>query len=403
MMDRNVNLKIITLCAYCLTISIITILFYFLIIYVIDNCGRGYWGLALMTFAFLLYCATIIVIKKVVICYCRKNKLSYSIYEKLNEILFIGVFLLFFTAGLVLPFFFIKLGCLFCGYISIIAEIILGIICLLSVVIIKYTNLFKSKIIIRRILYGSIYLAVIVLSIGGLFVWFEYMPEIPLRGMEMLLYHIGIRSMDIFLLIGLALYLYISLRSYNAKGRHVLYLRNFVFDKDAVNDNIITQLDEIFEGYVLLRIGNPKTILSINTSVMTFYLPDVNWQLTVSGLIKKVEYCFVVLDISDGVLWEICNHLQYKKKFIYHISSTARMGEVLCKLNSVDENQKEFIKYIELLNKEVVGEKEQSCTFVIFENTIYYHYEYEKIVKFMLTYETSFDENNLFKIKMLKA
>ena len=99
------------------------------------------------------------------------------------------------------------------------------------------------------------------------------------------------------------------------KENYLLFLRSFVFDKNE--KTIELPLKEA--GMPILKIGDPKTFFPKGIGDV-FYLPSHDWRPQLDYYIKHARYIFSVVDATEGVLWEMFNHMDSMPKFIYYVS-----------------------------------------------------------------------------------
>lgn len=283
---------------------------------------------------------------------------------------------------LTLPYYYIKLGYFTWGYVAIAATSLSLILLSISAILIKHTSLFKVKIILRKSVYIYLYICIVIIYLGSCHVYLDYGNDIPLAKVDSLIYFVAIRSSDIYIVVGIILSGYFAFKTYTAK-HYNLYLRNFVYDYESRENDCIKLMRKVSRRDVL-RIGNPNTLFSLDFNCTTFYLPEIDWQKEVSKLIDKACICFIVLDVSDGVMWEACNHLHNKNKFVYHISDAKKIDQISVKLkNHTDVNSaQDFAKYIDLIKDNIPANNVSCYTFVIRDNAIYCSHDVKSIMRF---------------------
>jgi hypothetical protein len=140
------------------------------------------------------------------------------------------------------------------------------------------------------------------------------------------------------------LYFYHDFAYINYKrSQYVLFLRNFAMDDRICEAKLLLEIEYVCNRFrlFLMRIGNPKTIFDSSPG-KTFYLKTVNWKAELQNKIKDAKIIFVVISNSDGLFWEIFNHLQYSSKFIYHILDISKMR------NDLNDGKYDQIKYTKL-------------------------------------------------------
>ena len=149
--------------------------------------------------------------------------------------------------------------------------------------------------------------------------------------------------------------------------RFILYLRSFTFDEKE--DLIADELNEMEAYMPIMKIGNPKSFFPKGIG-HTFYLPKSNWKDQLDYYIQKAAYVFSVVDVSEGVMWELFEHEILSDKFIYHISDTDKIKSILN--NPICEKY----KYSKLMNcfKYIIDNNliSNKTTFVIKDDKCYY-------------------------------
>lgn len=114
------------------------------------------------------------------------------------------------------------------------------------------------------------------------------------------------------------------------RSQYVLFLRNFTMDEQICEAKLLEEIDNVCNKHrlFLMRIGNPRTVFDSSFG-KTFYLQTVNWKTELQNHIKDAKLVFTVISNSDGLFWEIFNHVQYSSKFIYHILDISKMRDDL--------------------------------------------------------------------------
>ena len=362
------------------TLSILLYPSFLFIINIIDK--HFIIGTTLFNMFVLLYCVSISYICNKADTYCTNRGQESSAIKVLNALPWVSWIVLSIILIYTLPYYYIKLGYLFEGYTSIAAILLLLILLLISYLLIKYTSLFKIKIILRRSVHIYIWISLVILNLCSIIIAYDIENDIPLIGVEVLIYLTAVRACDLYMMAGILLSFYITFKRYT-KRNYILYLRNFIYDKESSENDCIKLMREVSRRDVL-RIGNPNTLFSLDFKCTTFYLPETDWQEEVSKLIDKAGMCFIVLDVSDGVMWEACNHLHNKNKFVYHISDAKKIDQISVKLkNHTDvNNTQDFAKYIDLIKDNIPANNVSCYTFVIRDNAIYCSHDIKSIVRF---------------------
>jgi hypothetical protein len=150
----------------------------------------------------------------------------------------------------------------------------------------------------------------------------------------------GLINLSIFVMFYLSFgYVKKNVLFYYKHNNIILYLRSFTFDYSVNSKGIIYKL-YLFatqNGYHLLKIGNPKTLFSFDEADC-FYLPVSDWQKALRKYILKAKFIFVVLDLTQGVIWEVLNHLDMNDKFIYYINDKSIIENII-NLNQFKKEQ----------------------------------------------------------------
>lgn len=376
------SVRLVKIGCFILFITLSILLYQSLVFIVNIYANHPIIGTALFNLSILLYCLSISYACDKANTYCKDRGQDSLAIRSLIILPWICFIMLSVILIYSLPYYYIKLGYLFWGYISIAAILLLLILLLTSYIIIKYTSLFKIKIILRRSVYIYIWLCLSIICVGSIITAYDCKNSIPLIGTDILIYLTAVRACDIYMMAALFFNIYIVLREYTNRYYN-LYLRNFVYDRESSKNNCIELIREVSNRDVL-RIGNPNTLFSLDPNCATFYLPKTNWQEEVSKLIYKAGMCFIVLDVSDGVMWEACYHLPDKNKFIYHISDAKKIDQICVKLknHTTVNNVQEFAKYINLIKDNIPANNISCYTFVIRDNAIYCSHDIKSIIRF---------------------
>ena len=114
------------------------------------------------------------------------------------------------------------------------------------------------------------------------------------------------------------------------RPQYLLFLRNFSMDNRIREAHLLSDLEGICNELrlFLMRIGNPRTMLDFSAG-KTFYLKTINWKDQLHDHIEDAKIVLSVISNSDGLFWEIFNHVQYLSKFIYHILDISKMRDDL--------------------------------------------------------------------------
>lgn len=108
----------------------------------------------------------------------------------------------------------------------------------------------------------------------------------------------------------------------------ILYLRSFNSDKDKHQKQIEESLVKVCNNLNLriCKIANP---IRFNSNVREFCLPVSNWKNELNFYIARAKYIFCIIDITEGVLWEMFEHQKFINKYIYCIRNKKTLQEIL--------------------------------------------------------------------------
>lgn len=122
----------------------------------------------------------------------------------------------------------------------------------------------------------------------------------------------------------------IKTRDIAIKQPYLLFLRCFTFDDDTLYDDILYRISlSIGHYYKILQVGNPKNVIKGNDSCITLYLPSIDWQKEVSHYVDSSSIIFLVINNTNGVLWEMLNHHQHINKFIFYVPENIEMESII--------------------------------------------------------------------------
>ena len=136
----------------------------------------------------------------------------------------------------------------------------------------------------------------------------------------------------LFFLCGYAIYLLFTHFSFSIyiEERYTLYLRSF--RSDGNYKEIEDEINKLENNFInILTIANPKTLLRKNIG-HTLYMPSINWKKFIEFYILKARSVIVVLDNSDGVMWEIFQHPDQFHKYIFIAPNRQILQDVADKL-----------------------------------------------------------------------
>lgn len=117
------------------------------------------------------------------------------------------------------------------------------------------------------------------------------------------------------------------------KPYYFLFLRRFVKDDQPRVKKCLDDLAQNKAGYDVMRIGAPNTLFSSSNLYDTVYLTSTDWQACLRRYIRCAKLVFCVIDMSEGVLWEMIENTEYLDKYIYCILDWGIVDEVKKKLN----------------------------------------------------------------------
>lgn len=124
----------------------------------------------------------------------------------------------------------------------------------------------------------------------------------------------------------------------------ILFLRTFSFDKK--NKYIEDKIKAIATKNDVLTIGNPKTLFR-KTIGKTLYLPTINWKKWLDYYILKATKVILVVDNSEGVLWEMFEHINYLNKYIFIVPDKSVLMDILNDSNVSIEKYALLMKYLQ--------------------------------------------------------
>lgn len=119
------------------------------------------------------------------------------------------------------------------------------------------------------------------------------------------------------------------------KKDYLLYLRSFVYDEneDSFLDYIESKIEDHMPDMTILSIGNPETLIPTGLGER-FYLPTTNWKKELDYYISRAKLVLCVIDYSDGVLWEMFEHLNEMEKYFYYISDKDKINTICEKIKA---------------------------------------------------------------------
>lgn len=155
--------------------------------------------------------------------------------------------------------------------------------------------------------------------------------------------------------------------------RMILFLRSFAYDKSPDEANLYATISNDLSGEVeILRIGNPNSLMDLATGYYTYYLTTPKWQKQVSDLLNRTIFSVLVIDTTNGVLWEMYNHKNLWHKFIFYVSRDVDFKKIICKENFLQNGEcilNDFIKAFPLQVNEL------PVFFFVVENIVLFSYD----------------------------
>ena len=204
---------------------------------------------------------------------------------------------------------------------------------LISLFVIRLTNLFRLKIIFRFLpIVCGLVLSVLVIVDGYHNAFSGVITQ--LTWYQNAFYHLAVCSLDIsIILYGILFFSFFGNNTFlfYRKQEYVLFLRSFSFDKSGSESLLSNVSSAVYNATKMpvLRIGNPNSFFFTISEIDTFYLPTVNWKKRLNELINRATYVFTVVDETPGVLWEMYEHQNCSYKFVYYVSNISRLREIL--------------------------------------------------------------------------
>ena len=230
---------------------------------------------------------------------------------------------------------------------------------LLLQILMRFTNYYRHIAIYRIVVLVSFFVLLSTLLVGfgiGLFKVFTLESEDLFMGVFWLVILVVI---VLVVLEGRPMFKDFHFLFYD-RSRYLLYLRSFSFDdKEDVIAKYLDQLD-----LPVMKIGNPKTFFPKGIGE-TYYLPSVNWKEQLDYYISRAQCVFVAVDNTEGVLWEMFEHLEYLNKFIYYVEDRCKLEEML-KTNTNHKIQSSIL--MECFKKTLEKTENKSFCFRIIEN-----------------------------------
>lgn len=170
------------------------------------------------------------------------------------------------------------------------------------------------------------------------------------------------------------------------KKQYLLYLRSFQFDRNEIE--VAGYLNVV--GLPVMKIGNPNTFFPKGAGDV-FYLPTVNWKKQLNYYIDRAKYIFSVVDMTEGVLWEMFEHQEQSDKFVYYISNSENLRVLLKRIPK--QRKTILMECIEVLSNIPSINR---CAFHIRDGKCYYS-DPETILKMMVCSE-NLNNVNFFRV-----
>lgn len=124
-----------------------------------------------------------------------------------------------------------------------------------------------------------------------------------------------------------------------------LYLRSF--KSDGIYQKVEDEIKRINRYYNnILTIANPKTFFH-KTIGHTLYLPSINWKKFLEYYILRANCVIIVIDDSDGVMWEMFEHPNQLYKYIFIVPNKQKLQIVIHKLKTQSNLKDQLIKLVE--------------------------------------------------------
>lgn len=261
---------------------------------------------------------------------------------------------------------------------------------ILATLVFRRTNKWIIKIYLRRCVYISYYLTILIPCVVALIflVWrffgegFNYFTDFQYS----ICFAWGkVSGIVLIMCIGGLL---LTMRKEYDVNRFVLFLRCFKYDRELRDAKILSKISTSYSDYryTVMKIGDPNTIFSPRFDVDTYYLPTDDWKSELKKLIERSKYVVTALETSDGVLWEVFNNLEYSSKYIYYIYDFNKIEEILSssycrKFQNVFVVR--FLANISKYNSENSLPLEH-CAFMYRDGIIYYSDDISSLIKVQL-------------------
>lgn len=150
----------------------------------------------------------------------------------------------------------------------------------------------------------------------------------------------------LFIAVGYLFVLFFQQFSLSIYSRNyfTLYLRSF--KSDGIYQKVEDEIKRINSKYNILTIANPKTFLH-KTIGHTLYLPSINWKKFLEYYILRANCVIIVIDDSNGVMWEMFEHPNQLYKYIFIVPNKQKLQIVIHKLKTQSNLKDQLIKLVE--------------------------------------------------------
>lgn len=160
----------------------------------------------------------------------------------------------------------------------------------------------------------------------------------------------------------------------------ILFLRRFSYDDR--DDPCLSSLSSYLRqpstpNYTILKIADPSTIYCYASFGCNYlYLPTTDWKKSLNSYIERAKLVVMVLDHSEGVLWEAFEHFDHKEKYIYYLPSLIQLNTIINDNIFIEQNYGETLLGKYLL--EFYSQLEEKRISIDFPT--YFYFENDKIV-----------------------
>ena len=210
-----------------------------------------------------------------------------------------------------------------------------------SIILTRFISIMDILLIISILCYVYIHALIPQLQNTGLDI--RATNKIPIQFIgDILMVFVG--NLGVLGLICYLVYLFFKQFAFLIYTPKILFLRTFSFDKK--NKYIEDTIKAIATQNDVLTIGNPKTIFR-KTIGKTLYLPTINWKKWLDYYILKATKVILVVDNSEGVLWEMFEHINHLNKYIFIVPDKSVLMDILNDSNVSIEKYALLMKYLQ--------------------------------------------------------